>query len=423
MNSSSTSTLPHSSKLSKLGKKSSKNKKKESERKIGTSFEDVSHNEHSGAREQAENDYSNDFNEKLNKKLSLTSKNPYCYDNDDVSMNSPNNNCSPSPNPPLVSEYGNKKKVVHHGEYRYASTDELKQKLLLLKQNNKLNNDVDSEESENNSTTIRTSNNSNGSQQTLGSISSFRSINSRTPSPNEINKNPISFTTETVETTLKPPIPVKSLNNVKIPKKEEIFNGNPSITVNEISNENHLKVPPLIKFRSVSNSTTSTSCNSSTTIAVTDSTKKLLKNEETSTDHLKNSVKYATSGTNTEEVERVSVATNTEVEFQSVEINTDDISDNIIAVSCCDDNNSKRKKFNSYLISVRFMIVLLRSKKFAFSLEKTVKTFIRKTNDENINWNGLYLDKIKFGCNEFIIIQKLYNVPYMVTYPGFSVSS
>jgi hypothetical protein len=260
-------------------------------------------------------------------------------------------------------------------------------------------------------------NNLNGSQQTLESNNSYRSIHSRTPSPTNISKK--TFVAELSEITLKSPIIMKPSSSLLYSNEKELSNGNPNqvVTLKPESkiNENTNKIP-IIKFRSVSNSSTSTTCNTSNTIKS--------KNEETSTDKiLKHSIKYASSGTNTEEVERVSVATNTtEIEFHSVEINTEEIQTNESNKAFSLIENNKIKKLNSYFITVRFIIVLLRSKKFVFSLKNTTKKFIKKTNDKNVNWNCLYLDKIIFGSDEYIVIQKLYNMPKTINYPEFDVS-
>ena len=332
----------------------------------------------------------------LNKKRVLGSSYNYCK-NDESSHNTEINDSK-------------KKKGIHIGEYRYASTDELKQKLLQLKQNNKLSSNKDTTDSEDNSDcTFQRLNNANGSQQTLDSNNSFRSINSRTPSP--VNKKSEIYTTETMKETLKPPIVIKSISSTT---EREFSNGNPVQTA--LVENIQLKVP-IIKFRSVSNSSTSTSCNTSST---TQSKSDAIFNEQ-----LKHSIKYVTSGTNTEEVQRVSVATNTETEFHSIQVNTDDVvtahdhdkTDGIISII-----KKNKKKLNIYLISTRFIIVLLKSKKFTFSLENTIKKFIKKTNDKNIIWNDLYLNKIRFGLDDYVVMQKLYNIPKMITYPGFDVS-
>ena len=399
--------------MSKFGKKYGKNKKKDSKIVAASAFDlrvtDDPNNDYYRENCNIDTndanylDSTNDIHEKLNNTLSLNS--PY-YDNA-YSINYPQKN-------PLTNE-PNKKKIIHHGEYSYASTDELKKKLQQLKQNNKLCINTDSEEQSDN--TVLKPNNLNGSQQSLESNNSYRSINSRTPSPTNVIKK--TFVTELSEITLKSPIIMKHQASSLFSPEKELSNGNPNqVTLTDLkTNENSTNKIPIIKFRSVSNSSTSTTCNTSSTIKS--------KNEETSTEKLfKQNIKYASSGTNTEDVERVSVATNTEIEFHSVEINTEGIQksgETNRTISLIE--NNKKKKLNSYLITIRFIIILLRTKKFAFSLENTFKKFMKKANDENVNWNGLYLDKIIFGRNEYIVIQKLYNVPKMVTYPEFDVSN
>jgi hypothetical protein len=358
-----TPSQPNTShKLSKLSRKAAKNKKKDDHSKI------------------TDDNYKS--NDKLNHAISLNNHNYYQnnYDNDDSNY--------PSAEP---------KKLFHHGEYRYASTDELKQKLFQLKQQSKLGSlDNDSEEesdtasSGNYTTTALRPSNLNASQQTIESNNSFRSINSRTPSP--INypqsielKSPAILITE-------------ELNN-KI-----LSNGNPNRVVVEVNKNVQLKVP-LVKFRSVSNSCTSTSLNVSTTIATV---KTLTKNESTSTEQVKQqqNVRYVTSGTNTDEVERISVATNTDVEMSLNGI----------------DKNVNMILKNVYYTNRNFIVVLLKAKNYFFHLEKFMRIWLRLDSRRFIDWNGVYSNRIQFFQNEFIVVQKIFSLPRMVMYPEFNVS-